>query len=183
MRRIGPTAGQQEVILHPDRMSIVAELALGDRLTAAQVRERLPEMPLATLYRHLAVLTEAEVLAVHDTRQKRGATERTYALAVNLAFPLHQVTSSGRLMLVVSAAAALLIRLFSRYVQRSPSARGKADPMLRFYLVVATDAEYRRLTQELARLLHGAAEAGARSKRGRRRVFCVAAVPESEWRP
>ena len=42
--------------------------------------DRLPDIPQATLYRHIAVLADAEVLEVADERRVRGAVERSYRL-------------------------------------------------------------------------------------------------------
>jgi DNA-binding transcriptional ArsR family regulator len=165
-------------------MAIVGEVAFGEALTAAQLHERLPGLPLATLYRHLAILTEAGILAVRETRQKRGATEKTYALGVNPLFPVREVASvPHRLMTVASAAAGMLVRLFARYTEHPSPASSKLAPMCRFYIVYTTDGEYRALTKGINRLVLDAREAGARSRRHRRRrVLCVAAVPESEWK-
>ena len=178
-----PTPTQQELILHPDRMAIVGEVAFGKALTAAQLHERLPGLATATLYRHLAILTETGILAVSETHQKRGAIEKTYALGVNPLFSAREVgTVPLRLMTVASAAAGMLVRLFARYTEHQSPAGSKVVPMCRFYIVYATDAEYRDLTKGINRLVLDAAKAGARSRRRRRRrVLCVAAVPESEW--
>jgi hypothetical protein len=49
-------------------------------LTTGQLRERMPDVPTATLYRQVATLVDGGLLEVVDERQVRGATERTYAL-------------------------------------------------------------------------------------------------------
>lgn len=69
-----------DVLLHPVRLRIVQAL-LDDRvLTAADLRTELADVPPATLYRHLAVLVENQVLNVVAERRVRGAVERSYAL-------------------------------------------------------------------------------------------------------
>jgi hypothetical protein len=45
----------------------------------------LPDVPPATLYRHVAVLSEAGVLAVVGERRVRGAAERSYRLVTEAA--------------------------------------------------------------------------------------------------
>ena len=176
------TPEQHDVILHPDRIRILGEFLFGDTLTAYALHDRLPKMAMATLYRHLALLTESGVLAVHETRAKRGATEKTYVLAVDLKLSLDDVVKRpGGFLQVVNTSAATLIRAFSRYVERSNLLKRKVDPVLRFYHVEASDDEYRSLASKLERLLSDAAKKpAAPSKTRRRRTFFLAAVPESE---
>lgn len=68
-----------EMITHPVRLRIIQQLA-GRSLTTTQLREALPEVKQATLYRHISALLEADMLAVVEERKVRGAVERTLAL-------------------------------------------------------------------------------------------------------
>lgn len=75
---MAPTMG--ELLLHPVRLRIIQRF-LGDRrLTTAMLRQELADVAPATLYRQVATLAEAGVLAVVDEQRIRGAVERTYAL-------------------------------------------------------------------------------------------------------
>ena len=71
-----------ELVLHPVRLRIVQAFMGSASLTTGQLRERLPDVPAATLYRHVATLVAGGLLEAVDERQVRGATERTYALRV-----------------------------------------------------------------------------------------------------
>lgn len=73
-----------DLILHPVRMKIVQQLG-GRTMTTAQLRKALPEVKQATLYRHIAALLDAEILAIIHEHQVRGATERTLALGERMA--------------------------------------------------------------------------------------------------
>lgn len=69
-----------DVLIHPVRLRVVQAL-LGDReLTTADLAAELPDVPPATLYRHVAVLVGAGVLRVVGERRVRGAVERRYGL-------------------------------------------------------------------------------------------------------
>ncbi|PWW23410.1 helix-turn-helix protein [Geodermatophilus normandii] len=69
-----------DLLLHPVRLRVVQAL-LGDRaLTTGDLHAELPDVPLATLYRHVGVLAEAGLLEVVGERRVRGSTERTYRL-------------------------------------------------------------------------------------------------------
>ena len=69
-----------DLLLHPVRLRVV-EAFLGDRaLTTTELREELPDVPAASLYRHVAKLVAGGVLQVVAERRIRGAVERTYVL-------------------------------------------------------------------------------------------------------
>ena len=81
----GGVMATADLLLHPVRLRIV-QAFLGDRtLTTADLRSELPDVPTATLYRHVGVLTEAGVLAVVGERRVRGAAERSYRLVTEAA--------------------------------------------------------------------------------------------------
>jgi hypothetical protein len=67
-----------ELLLHPVRLRIIGAF-LGDRkLTTADLRTELPDVPPTSLYRHLGHLIDAGVLDVVSERRVRGTVERTY---------------------------------------------------------------------------------------------------------
>jgi hypothetical protein len=69
-----------ELLLHPVRLRIV-QAFLGERaLTTTALRAELPDVPPASLYRHVARLVDRGVLSVVAERRVRGALERTYIL-------------------------------------------------------------------------------------------------------
>jgi hypothetical protein len=70
-----------DLILHPVRLRIVQRLLGGRSLTTTQLRQELPDIAQATLYRQVATLLDAGVMVVVDERRVRGTVERTVALA------------------------------------------------------------------------------------------------------
>lgn len=74
-----------DLLLHPVRLRIV-QAFLGDRaLTTTALAAELPDLPAASLYRHVARLVDAGVLVVVAERRVRGALERTYVLRLSAA--------------------------------------------------------------------------------------------------
>jgi len=68
-----------DFILHPVRLRILLALA-GRHLTAQQVAQALPDVPQASLYRHLRLLVDARLLVIDETRPVRGGVvEKIYA--------------------------------------------------------------------------------------------------------
>lgn len=82
-----------EVVLHPVRLRIIQQLG-GRNRTTAQLREALPDVPQATLYRHVAALIDAGIVAVVDERRSRGAIERTLGLGDRMAAIDHDELSA-----------------------------------------------------------------------------------------
>ncbi|WP_280772064.1 helix-turn-helix domain-containing protein [Salipaludibacillus daqingensis] len=68
-----------DVILHPVRMRIIQSL-IKRPLTSQELMEWLPDIPQATLYRQLKVLSENEMIYVSKERKIKGTFERTYAI-------------------------------------------------------------------------------------------------------
>ncbi|MFF4260398.1 helix-turn-helix domain-containing protein [Streptomyces sp. NPDC001663] len=84
-----------DLLLHPVRLRIM-QAFLGNReLTTSELQAELGDVPVASLYRHVARLADAGVLAVAAERQVGGALERTYALRPTLIGPDDLATMSA----------------------------------------------------------------------------------------
>ncbi len=70
-----------DIMLHPIRMRTIQTLIGGRRLTVQQINELLPDVPQATMYRHLNKLLEAGIITVVEENQVRGTVEKVYSLA------------------------------------------------------------------------------------------------------
>ena len=81
----GGVMASADLLLHPVRLRIVQAFLSDRTLTTADLRSDLPDVPAATLYRHVGVLAEAGVLAVVGERRVRGAAERSYRLVTEAA--------------------------------------------------------------------------------------------------
>ena len=77
-----------DVLLNPIRMRILQLFAateedVGKQMTANEICDLLRDIPRTTLYRHINVLIEANVLDVVSERKVRGSVERTLAVNVS----------------------------------------------------------------------------------------------------
>jgi DNA-binding transcriptional ArsR family regulator len=68
------------MLLHPVRLRIVSEFT-GHRRTVRDLADALPDIPQATLYRHVAALVDGGVLEQVGERAARGPSERVYRVA------------------------------------------------------------------------------------------------------
>lgn len=71
---------KSKLIYHPIRMRIIQLLSGGNKLTTKEIQEHLLDVPQATLYRHLSLLLESNIITVVETRQIRGTTEKIYSI-------------------------------------------------------------------------------------------------------
>lgn len=171
---------EADVLLHPVRLRIVLE-ASADELTAGELARRLPDVPQATLYRHLATLTDAGVLRVVAERRVRGGVERTFRLVTENALlgpaDAASLTADEHLSAFGTFAGAL-VAAFARYI-RQPGADPATDPVgYRQVTLWLTDGETQHLLDELREVLkpyisHEAAP-------GRRRVrLSTTVIPDT----
>jgi len=171
-----------DLILHPVRMRLLAALARR-QLTARQLSALLPDVPQATLYHHLGLLTRAGLLRVVSQRQVRGAVEKLYALAGDDAFlsPADLANASPDdhiryFTIFVSA----LIGDFTRYVQRNTpidfATEGVGYREVPFYL---SDEEFAQATAALSQaLLPFLRNEPAQNRR--RRLLAIITFPDAE---
>jgi hypothetical protein len=144
-----------DLLLHPVRLRIV-QAFLGDRaLTTVELRSQLPDVPPASLYRHIARLVDAGVLSVVSERRVRGAMERTYILRVAAAHigvgELERMSADDHRQAFTAFVAGLLGD-FDRYL-----ARGDIDPLrdgVSYNLagMWLDDSELRELLRDISRV-------------------------------
>lgn len=74
-------------LLHPVRLRIVQALVALDQATTRQLHQQLPDIPIATLYRHLSHLATHGLLTASTGAPDLGAGEKTYRLADDFSNP------------------------------------------------------------------------------------------------
>jgi hypothetical protein len=145
-----------ELLLHPVRLRIV-QAFLGDReLTTGRLRELLPDVATATLYRQVTTLSDAGVLEVTEERRVRGAAERTYRLRVQAASvgpeQAAELTHEKHRQAFTTFVAGLLGD-FDRYLARGDIDLGRDLVGYRQTAVQLTDTELLELLDEIGAVL------------------------------
>ena len=167
-----------DLLLHPVRLRIVLA-ASGRDVTTGELAAELPDVPQATLYRHVGALADAGVLEVSAERPVRGTVERTYRVA------------SGAAALSGDDAATMdaddhqeafavfvgtLIESFGRYVS-SPGADLASDGAgYRQIPLWLDDDEFAALTDDLRSVLERYADRPPGT--GRRRTLTTIVIPD-----
>lgn len=110
-----------DLILHPIRLRIIQAL-LRQPMTAQEMALRLPDVPMATLYRHLKRLAEGDIVSIVSESRMRGAVERTYAVRLEQTViaqdDLRQLDKDGHMRLFMAFIASV-IDGFERYLKQS----------------------------------------------------------------
>jgi hypothetical protein len=171
-----------DLLLHPVRLRIVKAF-LGDRaLTTRQLAAELPDVPAASVYRHVGRLAEAGVLHVVAERRVRGITERTYTLrlfAAQIQPAEVAAMSSEEHGSAFLAYVAGLLGDFDRYLATEPEEPARDGAGYRVAAMWLTDAELADHQRDLAaistpRLANGPAEGR------RRRMLYTVMLPAPE---
>jgi hypothetical protein len=131
----------------------IVQAFLGDRaLTTTELRAELPDVPAASLYRHVARLVDGGVLSVVAERRVRGARERTYVLrtaagSVSLDEIAKMSPDEHRQMFLAFVAG--LIGDFDRYLARGDINLVRDGVSYRLAGMWLDDAELMELAREL----------------------------------
>ena len=136
-----------ELLLHPTRLRIVLAMT-GSEMTTGELRERLPDIAPATLYRQVATLVRSGLLEVVAEEQKRGSVERTYGVvesAVTLdAEDASSLTKDEHLSAFITFVGTM-IQSFGRYLDQPDSDPGKDNVGYRQAGLWVTPNELQRL--------------------------------------
>lgn len=69
-----------EIVMNPVRQRIFQYLLVHETGTVKEIRKALPDVPSASLYRHMKILTENSILMVVGENRIRGTVESIYSL-------------------------------------------------------------------------------------------------------
>ncbi|MGW7518695.1 helix-turn-helix domain-containing protein [Streptomyces sp. NPDC054796] len=140
------------LLLHPVRLRILQTLVGSEPLTTAQLRDRLPDVPPATMYRHIATLTKAGVLEVVGEKKVRGTVERSYQVRQDRAL----VDEDARTAMTpddhrqaFTAFSGAMMSDFERYLSRDGIEPASDGLMYRQGAVWLTREEYEALVEEI----------------------------------
>ena len=162
-------------ILHPVRLRIILALQ-GGRLTTQEIRTRMPDVPQATLYRHINLLLQAGVVEVVERTQVFGTMERTLALVEGqtLLNPEDFAKLGPEEMTqYFSVFLGALLEVFNRYAQTPNRDSGRDGLSFLTETINLTPEEARELRAEMRRLMGEWAKNPALEGRQRQTVaFC-----------
>ncbi|MFD4988179.1 helix-turn-helix domain-containing protein [Streptomyces sp. NPDC058374] len=168
------------LLLHPVRMRILQTLVGAGELTTAQLRERLPDVSPASMYRHVATLAKAGILEVVQERPVRGTVERSYRVRQDEALVDEEaragMTKDDHRQAFTVFTGAMMADL-DRYLSRDDADPPREGVLYRQGAVWATPEEFAELVEELEALV--ARRTGHAPGDGRiRHIISLALVPD-----
>ena len=132
-----------EVVMNPVRQRIFQYFLLHETGTVKEVKNALPDVPSASLYRHMKILADSSILAVVGENRIRGTVESVYKLNKD-AMATEDENGNGVQMALLGLCAS-----FAKYFST-----GSADPkkdMLLFTncTLMLTDEEFTGFLSEI----------------------------------
>ncbi len=117
-----------DLILHPVRLRILQTL-VNDTLNTQQIANRLPDIAKSSIYRHLKLLLENEMIDVEDSRMVKGIEEKRYRLSQSphlTAEDLANADADKHLQYFTTFMLSML-RDFGNYLNATEANEGKID--------------------------------------------------------
>lgn len=136
-----------DVILNPVRMRIIQYAAQNQPMTVAQIARALPDVSKATLYRHMRILTENQVLQVVGEEKIRGTFEQSYSLNKGKINATGQ-ESRCELQALVYSMLTKLITQFTEYFNRDLTCPVKDKLFLSTNTLFLDNDDFDSFTQE-----------------------------------
>jgi len=139
-----------DIILNPVRMRIIQTLAARQNMTATEICEKINDVPRTTLYRHIKILLDNNILTVISEQKIRGSLERT--LAINT----EEVVKQNTLENAAQNAFAFLMKkyaMFQDYFDGENPDPAYDRIFLNNTILMTTDDEFDQFLSELRELL------------------------------
>lgn len=132
-----------EIVMNPVRQRIFQYFLLHETGTVKELRKALPDIPSASLYRHVKILADSSILMVVGENRIRGTVESVYRLNQD-AMATEDETGNAVQMSLLSICAS-----FAKYFST-----GNADPQKDMLLftsctLLLTDQEFSEYLSEI----------------------------------
>ena len=132
-----------EIFMNPVRQRIIQYLLVHEKGTVKEIKKELPDVPSASLYRHIKILNDSAFIIVVEENRIRGTVENVYSLNRE-ALEVDDENGTAVQMSLLSLCAA-----FAKYFSS-----GHADPrkdllMLTSCTLTLTDEEFIKFLTEL----------------------------------
>lgn len=139
-----------EILLHPIRMRIIQELSSKQRVTATELCEKISDVPRTTMYRHISILIDSNILSVVSEKKVRGSLERTISLNMS------EVTKHNTIENATQNAFGFLMSIYTKfhdYFSGEEPKPGEDRVFLNNAVLMMNDTEFDQFLEELRELL------------------------------
>jgi hypothetical protein len=166
------------LVFHPVRMRLITAIS-GQQLTTKQLLAAIPEIPQATLYRHIGALIQGGVLEIVDLRKIRGVEERVLRMKGPPSVTRQDLKGKTRAeleqmaMVFVSGLLSDMRRYLGGKKKPDPFRDGVQVSKVKLYL---SDAELADLNGEIVKMLLAASKKSPAAGRPGR-IFSYTIIP------
>lgn len=164
-------------MMNPTNLKILQQIMLAGEMDTKAIASSMPEVPVSSLYRHLAQLQEAGIIRIASQTQKRGAIKKTYAL--NEAFT-QENPNPEELAAIAGAGLCIIAGEIQQYFQCDYEDIEKDCVDISNVVVNINEEEFKEMKKEIQEILKkymGKAEEG---RKLRRLSFISSPVPDKE---
>lgn len=138
------------VMLNPIRMRIVQVAAANGNISASTICEKMKDVPRTTIYRHINLLIDNNILTVVAEHKVRGSLERTLSLNIG------EIARHNTLDNASQNAFAFLMNRYARFEKyfnsKNPNP-AKDRIFLNNAILMTTDEEFDAFLKDLQQLL------------------------------
>lgn len=139
-----------DIILNPVRMRIIQTIAINNTMTATGIYEKISDVPRTTIYRHIKILLENDILSVVSEQKIRGSLERTLAINTN------EIVKQNTLENAAQNTFSILMKkyiMFQKYFNDENNNTGEDKVFINSMILMTTDEEFDKFLLELRDIL------------------------------
>lgn len=177
------TLSKSDLLLHPIRLRIMTAI-VNQRMTASDLAKILPDIPQATLYRHINALVEGGMLLIVAENPVRGTVERVYGASAPPSLTAADLRGMNKqdYINLFSQYLSFLMADAQRYLASKPD-KGELDILadgvtLSKAQFLLSDDEFSEMNKKIIELMIAASKNQPADNR-RRRIFTYLFLPSN----
>ncbi|WP_131042461.1 helix-turn-helix domain-containing protein [Clostridioides difficile] len=161
-----------KLILNPARLRILQYIRLNSSVRTSDIVKYLNDIPRATVYHHVKILEENNMIEVIEENRVRGTIEKVYALKE------YTTSMEGETFVALSTAFYVgLMQEMNEYFSRKEQDHKKDNVFFSSALLYMSDNEYENLLKSIADLLKLYIEQKPKSNLKLRKLSIISSPP------
>lgn len=164
-----------KLILNPARLRILQYIRLHGSVRTSDIVKYLNDIPRATVYHHVKILEENNMIEVIKRNRVRGTIEKVYALKE------YTTSMEGETFVALSTAFYVgLMQEMNEYFSRKEQDHKKDNVFFSSALLYMSDNEYENLLKSIADLLKPYIEQKPKSNLKLRKLSIISSPPVAD---
>ena len=166
-----------DIILNSIRMRIIQYLMLHEKGTTNEIGLSLSDVPKASLYRHIKILAQADLIKVVEEKKVRGTIESTYM--INKDAPIGSISERQAGQVIHNALLAVM-GSFHRYFERETISPAEDMLFLSSATLMLSDDEFKEFLNKIGAVYQEVLENQPNEKRKMRKLTFISEPLEKE---